>query len=107
MVDCAGLENRRAERFRGFESHPLRQFVNRSAIELHFSENLTCLKSWGWHENPSVASYGFESHVSISELYLIRAAHPAWPERSGGNPTPVAPACRASQRITPYPKPGG
>ena len=24
MVDCAGLENRRAERFRGFESHLLR-----------------------------------------------------------------------------------
>lgn len=24
MVDCAGLENRRAERLRGFESHPLR-----------------------------------------------------------------------------------
>ena len=26
MVDCASLENWRAERFRGFESHPLRQF---------------------------------------------------------------------------------
>ena len=24
MVDCASLENWRAERFRGFESHPLR-----------------------------------------------------------------------------------
>gem|GEM_PF-2410108 len=24
MVDCTGLENRRTERFRGFESHPLR-----------------------------------------------------------------------------------
>ena len=24
MVYCAGLENRRAERLRGFESHPLR-----------------------------------------------------------------------------------
>jgi hypothetical protein len=24
VVDCAGLENRRAARLRGFESHPLR-----------------------------------------------------------------------------------
>ena len=26
MVDCGGLENRYAERHRGFESYPLRQF---------------------------------------------------------------------------------
>ena len=27
VVDCAGLENRRAARSRGFESHPLRHFI--------------------------------------------------------------------------------
>lgn len=54
MVDCAGLENRRAERLRGFESHLLRhlsakrilnieggmrtQFDRRAAAETELSE---------------------------------------------------------------------
>src|SRR5437867_259405 len=33
-VDCAGLENRKAERPREFESHPLRRFFHRVAFKL-------------------------------------------------------------------------
>src|SRR6266498_3449389 len=33
-VECAGLENRKAERPREFESHPLRQFIFQNCIGL-------------------------------------------------------------------------
>ena len=48
MVDCASLENWRAERFRGFESHPLRQHP--SPVFPGWGVGVS-----GWYENPCAA----------------------------------------------------
>ena len=40
VVDCASLENWRAERFRGFESHPLRHLLG--------LQQFLCLESASW-----------------------------------------------------------
>ena len=35
MVERTGLENQRTERFRGFESHPIRQFEKKNMMPLN------------------------------------------------------------------------
>ena len=74
MVDCAGLENRRAERFRGFESHPLR--------------HLNPLKSKDYRDEPneiygglSIAIGGGEQITRLGRRYAEREI---WPQPLAG-----------------------
>ena len=75
MVYCAGLENRRAERLRGFESHPLRVFARRGIVLGEAKmESLPSRQSHPLrHDLQSPAAFGFESDPKRGSCCLCRA----------------------------------
>ena len=75
MVDCASLENWRAERFRGFESHPLRQ------------DPSPVFPGWGLGvlgvgREPLPQASGLTADFALGKLPPIREAHSAETERN-------------------------